>query len=168
MITTFKVWRAIRKLLEIDGHRIKLSNLEKVLYPADEIIKAEWSSIIWKFFLRHNKYRPCHWSGIRMEFQPWILPERPAILGTGLDWINPLGQRGKKDYIFPDQCSFPGLAGQPSLSWVAYYGIYQTRSGPSRFDGFDLDRHRKCRFDQVKQIAYLLKEHLLEFEYHPL
>ena len=49
------------QVAEIDGHRIKLSNLDKMLYPDQQIIKAEviqYYLQVAPYFLRHNKYRP--------------------------------------------------------------------------------------------------------------
>ena len=159
------------QVVEIDGHRIKLSNLEKVLYPEDEIIKAEVIQYYLKiapYFLRHNKYRPL--SLVRypdgISSHEFFQKDRPS---WAPDWIESirLGKEEKKDYIF--------LTNAASLVWLANLACLElhimefTKQDPDHPDlmVFDLDPAPEMSFDQVKQIAYLLKEHLLEFEYHP-
>lgn len=159
------------QVVEIDGHRIKLSNLEKVLFPDQQIIKAEVIQYYLKiapYFLRHNKYRPL--SLVRypdgIASHEFFQKDRPS---WAPDWIESirLGKEEKKDYIF--------LTNAASLVWLANLACLEmhimefTKQDPEHPDlmVFDLDPAPDMTFEQVKQIAYLLKEHLLEFDYHP-
>ena len=159
------------QVAEIDGHRIKLSNLDKMLYPDQQIIKAEviqYYLQVAPYFLRHNKYRPL--SLIRfpdgIEGHDFFQKDRPD---WAPDWVESirLGKEDKKDYIF--------LTNAASLVWLANLACLElhimefTKQDPEHPDlmVFDLDPAPDMAFSQVKDTAFLLKDHLEAFDYHP-
>lgn len=149
---------------------LEVTNLEKVLYPEDHILKAE----IIQYYLRiaptilyHIKGRPLtlirYPDGI--EGERFYQKNRPR---WSSDWIEfeRLGQDEPKDYI---------IATEPaSLVWLANLAALelhqmhcrQPRFGNPDYMVFDLDPPENAAFSTVVEVAYLLKQHIESFGYH--
>lgn len=157
---------------EVGKRRFELSNLTKVLYPDDGIIKAEVVEYYLKIaptLLTHTKNRALslvrYPDGIYGEqfFQKQKQSWAP-------DWIQsaPLGSTDeKKDYI---------LATEPAtIVWLANLAcleLHQMHSHKPHFDKpdyfvFDLDPPEGFDFDLLMEIAHDLHDHIDGYGYHP-
>lgn len=155
---------------QVGKREIELSNLDKILFPAEEIIKAQviaYYLSIAPTLLNHVKGRAL----TLIRFPDGILGEsfyqknRP---GWAPDWVEfvELGKE-KKDYI---------IATEPALLvWLANLAsleIHQLHSRKPRFEFpdymvFDLDPAEGYDFSQLIPIATGLKEVLEEYGYTP-
>ncbi len=160
------------QIAQVGKRRIELSNLTKVLYPDDNILKAELIQYYLKIaptILAHIKGRPLSLvrfpDGIRGE--KFFQKNRPE---WAPDWIQyvPLGQgEEKKDYVLATE--------EASLVWLANLAcieLHQMHSRSPEFKKpdyfvFDLDPPENFKFSQVAELALELKEHIENFGYHP-
>lgn len=157
--------------VQIGKRKIELSNLDKVLFPEDGIVKAEVIEYYLKIaptLLTHVKGRALTLirfpDGIHGEM--FYQKNRPE---WAPDWIEfaLLGKEEKKDYI---------IATEPaSLVWLANLAaleLHQLHSRKPSFDHpdymvFDLDPPEGYHFQDVVDIAFDLKVHVEEFGYTP-
>lgn len=156
--------------VEVEKRRLELSNLGKVLYPEDDISKAEVIEYYLKMspvILYHLKGRPL--TLIRypdgVDGQKFYQKNTP---GWAPDWVESiaLGSEEKKDYVVATE--------KASLIWLANLAALELhqmhRRGPE-FDKpdymvFDLDPPENVDFDHVKDVAFRLKEHIEQYGYH--
>lgn len=154
----------------VGKRKIELSNLEKTLFPEDQILKAEIIEYYLKVaptLLNHIKGRALTLirfpDGIHGE--SFYQKNRPD---WAPDWIEfaTLGSGDKKDYI---------VATEPaSLVWLANLAcleIHQLHSTKPDYHlpdymVFDLDPPEGYNFRNVVEIAFQLKEHIEGFGYH--
>jgi len=155
-------------LVTIGKRKIELSNLDKVLFPEDQIVKAEIIEYYLKIaptLLNHVKGRALTLirfpDGIHGE--TFYQKNRPT---WAPDWIEfaTLGKE-KKDYI---------IATEPaSLVWLANLAaleLHQLHSRKPKFDFadymvFDLDPPEGYDFQKVLPLAFDLKEYIETFGY---
>jgi DNA ligase D-like protein (predicted ligase)/DNA ligase D-like protein (predicted polymerase)/DNA ligase D-like protein (predicted 3'-phosphoesterase) len=162
------------QIAQVGKRKIELSNLKKVLYPDDHILKAElieYYLTIAPTILAHAKGRPLSLvrfpDGItgekffqknRPEWAPeWI---EHVVLGSE-------GKEGKIDYVIATEAA--------SLVWLANLAcieLHQMHGRSPHYDKpdyfvFDLDPPEQYKFPDVAGIAFELKEHLENFGYHP-
>lgn len=146
----------------IGKRKIELTNLEKVLYPEDGIVKAEVIEYYLKIaptILNHVKGRALTLirfpDGIHGEM--FYQKSRPDWAPDWIEFAN-LGKEEKKDYI---------IATEPaSLVWLANLAaleLHQLHSRKPKFDFpdymvFDLDPPEGYDFKKVVPIAFDLKE----------
>jgi bifunctional non-homologous end joining protein LigD len=160
------------QIVKVGKRTIELSNLTKILYPDDHILKAE----LIEYYLRvaptilsHIKGRPLSMvrfpDGINGE--KFFQKNRPEWAPEWVEYIT-LGQsEEKKDYIIATE--------EASLVWLANLAcieLHQMHSRSPRFDRpdyfvFDLDPPETLRFPQVAELALEFKEHIEGFGYHP-
>src|SRR5881296_890072 len=158
------------QIAQVGKRTLELSNLTKVLYPEDHIVKAQLIEYYLKIaptILAHLKGRPLslvrYPDGIGGE--SFFQKDRPK---WAPDWIEhvTLGQE-KKDYVIATE--------EASLVWLANLAcieLHQMHSRAPHFDKpdyivYDLDPPENFRFPQVAQLALEFKEHLESFGYHP-
>jgi DNA ligase D-like protein (predicted ligase)/DNA ligase D-like protein (predicted polymerase)/DNA ligase D-like protein (predicted 3'-phosphoesterase) len=158
------------QIVQVDRRRIEISNLAKVLYPEDQITKAQVLDYYLKTaptVLAHLKGRPLSLvrfpEGIRGE--AFFQKNRPE---WAPDWLAHvvLGDE-KKDYVLATEAA--------SLVWLANLAcieLHQMHSRQPRFDKpdyivFDLDPPEGYRFSDVVGLAVELKQHLEAFGYYP-
>ena len=158
------------QISQVGKRKIELSNLTKVLFPDDHIVKAhliEYYLKIAPTILAHAKGRPLslvrYPDGIGGE--SFFQKNRPD---WAPDWIEhvALGEE-KKDYVIATEAA--------SLVWLANLAcveLHQMHSRGPRFDRpdyivYDLDPPESFKFAQVAEIAMEFKEHLEGFGYHP-
>ncbi len=159
-----------RTTVEVNKHRIELSNLEKVLFPDEGIIKAEliqYYLTVAPTMLRYIKGRPLslvrYPDGITGE--AFFQKQRPDWTP---DWIahTRLGDE-KTDYLLASR--------EADLVWLANLAcieLHQTNARAPRFEkpdymAFDLDPPESFEFKRTIEIALQLKEHLAGYSYHP-
>lgn len=160
------------QIVQVGKRRIELSNLTKVLYPDDHIVKAELIEYYLKLaptILTHLKGRPLSLvrfpDGITGE--KFFQKNRPE---WAPDWVEfeTLGKGPeKKDYIIATE--------EASLVWLANLAsieLHQMHSRSPAYDRpdyfvIDLDPPDEFTFPQVAELALEFKEHLESYGYHP-
>jgi len=156
---------------QVGKRKVELSNLDKILFPEDGIVKAEvieYYLTIAPTILNHIKGRPLTLirfpDGIHGE--SFYQKNRPE---WSPDWIEfvALGSEEKKDYI---------IATEPaSLAWLANLAsleLHQMHCRKPNFNHpdymvFDLDPPEGFNFKDIIKIAVDLKEHIEAFGYTP-
>ncbi|MBL7857482.1 MAG: non-homologous end-joining DNA ligase [Cyclobacteriaceae bacterium] len=157
--------------VQVGKRKLEVSNLEKVLFPDDHILKAEIIEYYLKIaptLLNHVKGRAL--TLIRfpdgVEGESFYQKNRPEWAPDWLEFVE-LGKEEKKDYI---------IATEPaSLVWLANLAaleLHQLHSRKPHFDRpdymvFDLDPPEGYDFKKLMPIAFALKEHLEVFGYTP-
>lgn len=151
--------------------QIKLSNLEKVLFPQDGIIKAEviaYYHEIAPTLLYHIKGRPL--TLIRfpdgIDGEHFYQKNRPQWAPDWVEFIT-LGEEEQKDYILASE--------QATLMWLANLAaleLHQMHCRHPHFDRpdymvFDLDPPEGADFNHVVDVALRLKDHVQSYQYHP-
>jgi bifunctional non-homologous end joining protein LigD len=157
-------------MAQVGKRRVELSNLKKLLFPDDQIVKAQLIEYYFKVaptILAHVKGRPLslvrYPDGINGE--SFFQKDRPD---WAPDWIAhvTLGEE-KKDYVIATE--------EASLVWLANLAcieLHQMHSRAPHFDKpdyivYDLDPPESFQFAQVVELALEFKEHLERFGYHP-
>ncbi|HVO65719.1 MAG TPA: non-homologous end-joining DNA ligase [Syntrophales bacterium] len=162
------------QMAQVGKRRIELSNLKKVLFPDDKIMKAELIEYYIKIaptILAHLKGRPLslvrYPDGINGE--RFFQKNRPEWAPEWIEHVR-LGStdKGEKvDYIIAGE--------EASLAWLANLAcieLHQMHCRAPHFDKpdyfvFDLDPPEDYKFGDVVKIALDLKEHVENFGYHP-
>lgn len=161
------------QITQVGKRKVELSNLKKVLYPDDHILKAELIEYYLKVaptILSHSKGRPLsvvrYPDGIGGErfFQknrPQWAPQwmEHVVLGSG--------KEDKVDYIIATE--------EASLVWLANLAcieLHQMHCRSPHYDKpdyfvFDLDPPEKYKFADLTETALEIKEHIENFGYHP-
>jgi len=155
--------------VEAGKRKLELSNLKKVLYPEDDIIKAqiiEYYLKIGPTILSHIKGRPL----TLVRFPDGVGQERFYQKNRpdwAPEWIEyeALGSEEKKDYMIATE--------EASLVWLANLAcleIHQMHSRRPHYDKpdymvFDIDPQEGTDFPDVVDIALRLKDHVEGFGY---
>ncbi len=157
----------------VGRREVELSNLEKVLYPADHILKAEMIEYYLKVaptVLAHGRGRPLslvrYPDGIGGE--RFFQKNRPEWSPEWIEHVQ-LGEPGKEkvDYVIATE--------EASLVWLANLAcieLHQMHCRLPHWDKpdyfvFDLDPPDNYRLEDLAGIAFELKEHIENFGYHP-
>lgn len=158
------------QIAQVGKRKIEISNLKKVLYPDDEIIKAEVIEYYLKIaptILNHIKGRPLSLvrfpDGIYGE--KFFQKNRPDWAPEWVEYVA-LGSEETKDYIIATE--------EAVLVWLANLAcleLHQMHSKKPHYDKpdymvFDLDPPEGYNFQDVVQIAIDLKSHLESYGYH--
>ena len=157
------------QIAQVGKRKLELSNLTKVLYPDDGIVKAQLIEYYLKIaptILAHLKGRPLslvrYPDGISGE--SFFQKNRPNWAPEWLEHVA-LGEE-KKDY--------PIATEDASLVWLANLAcieLHQMHSRAPHFDKpdyivYDLDPPESFGFPNVAELATEFKEHLEGFGYH--
>ena len=157
------------QIAQVGKRKVELSNLQKVLYPDDHIVKAQLIEYYFKLaptILAHLKGRPLSMvrypDGIGGE--SFFQKDTPK---WAPDWIESvtLGEE-KKNYVIATEAA--------SLVWLANLAcieLHQMHSRAPHFDKpdyivYDFDPPDTFAFPQVAELALKFKEHLEGFGYH--
>lgn len=158
------------QIVQVGKRKIELSNLQKVLFPEDHIIKAELIEYYLKIaptILAHIKGRPLslvrYPDGIHAE--RFFQKNRPDWAPDWIEYVA-LGSEETKDYIIATE--------DASLVWLANLAcieLHQMHSHKPHFDKpdymvFDIDPPEGEKFDVVVEVALALREHIESFGYH--
>jgi DNA ligase D-like protein (predicted ligase)/DNA ligase D-like protein (predicted polymerase)/DNA ligase D-like protein (predicted 3'-phosphoesterase) len=155
---------------QVGKRRIELTNLTKVLFPEDQLLKAHLVEYYFKMaptILTHAKGRPL--SFVRypdgIAGGSFFQKNRP---GWAPDWIEHvvLGEE-KKDYILVTE--------DAALVWLANLAcieLHQMHCRSPHFDKpdyivYDLDPPEDFSFADSAELAVKLREHLESYGYHP-
>jgi bifunctional non-homologous end joining protein LigD len=160
--------------VRVGRRKIELSNLEKVLFPVDHILKAELIEYylgIAPTILAHVKGRPL--SLVRypdgIEGQRFFQKNRPEWAPEWIEHIE-LGEAGKEEKI-----DYVVATEDASLVWLANLACVELHQMHCRLPHlekpdyfvFDLDPPENFRFEDLVTIALDMKEHIENFGYHP-
>lgn len=157
---------------ELEGQKLKLSNLDKVIYPDSNITKAEiiqYYIDVSALFLKYSRNRPTtlirYPDGIdKSSFYAKSAPEWTP------DWIRTILIEHSQDsinYIVPEN--------KAAVAWLANLSALELHPTQMQFDQlenpdhfiFDLDPDPNQSFEDIKSIAFLLNEFLKIKGYHP-
>src|SRR6266487_6827695 len=157
------------QIAQVGKRKIELSNLTKLLFPDDQISKAQLIEYYLKIaptILAHVKGRPLslvrYPDGIAGE--SFYQKNRPDWAPDWLEFVN-LGKEEKKDYI---------IATEPaSLVWLANLAaleLHQLHSRKPNYEFpdymvFDLDPPEGYSFSKIAELAFELKGHVESFGY---
>ncbi len=159
------------QITRVGKRKIELSNLEKVFYPDDQILKAELIEYYLKVaptILAHVKGRPL--SLVRypdgIDGERFFQKNRPEWAPEWIEHVV-LGESEKVDYVIATE--------EASLVWLANLAcieLHQMHCRSPHFDKpdyfvFDLDPPENYRFEDLIEIALDLKGHLENFGYRP-
>ncbi len=160
------------QIAQVGKRTIELSNLNKVLYPADHIVKAElvhYYLTIAPTILSHIKGRPL--SLVRfpdgIDGEKFFQKNRPDWAPQWLEYVT-LGEGAeKKDYILATEAA--------SLVWLANLAcieLHQMHARAPKYETpdyfvFDFDPPDGFTFPRVAELALEFKEHIESFGYHP-
>ncbi len=155
--------------VEIGKRKLDLSNLDKVLYPEDHVIKAE---IIQYYLglaptiLTHLKGRPLSLvrfpDGIYGE--QFFQKNRPDWTPDWIDYVR-LGSDRKKEYVVAtEEAALVWLANLACLELHQMHCLSNNTSSPD-YIVYDLDPPEDYDFAKLKDIAFHLKEHLERYGY---
>ena len=163
------------QIAQVGKRKIELSNLSKVLYPEDGILKAELINYYLKIaptILAHVKGRALSLvrfpDGITGE--KFFQKNRPEWAPEWIDHVE-LGSAEKEDkkidYVIATEAA--------TLVWLANLAcieLHQMHSRKPVFDKpdyfvMDLDPPEQFKFPDVVEIAFDLREHLERYGYHP-
>ncbi len=160
-----------RTIARIKNRNVELSNLEKVLFPDDHVVKAELIEYYLKAaptILKHTKGRPL--SFVRypdgIEGERFFQKNRPDWAPDWLEHVL-LGDADKTDYILARD--------EASLAWLANLAAVELHQMPVRaphldkpdYIVYDLDPPEGSAFGRVVALAHELKGHLENLGYHP-
>ena len=156
--------------VEIGRQTLELSNLDKVLYPDDGIVKAQVIEYYLKLapsILRHIKGRPLslvrYPDGIYGE--QFFQKNRPDWTPDWIDYIR-LGKERKKEYIVArEEATMVWLANLACLEIHQIHSFTEYADQPD-YIVYDLDPPEGGDFQEVKELAFQLKEDLEDIGYH--
>ncbi len=158
-------------IVTVGKRKIELSNLKKVLFPSDEIVKAELIEYYLKVaptILRHIKGRPLtlvRWPD-GVDHQTFFQKNRPEWAPLWLEHIVLGDKEDKVDYVLATEAA--------SLVWLANLAcieLHQMHCRSPHFDKpdyivWDLDPPENYPFTKIVELAFDLKEHIEKFGYH--
>lgn len=157
------------QFVQIGKRRLELSNLTKVLYPDDNIVKAEviqYYLSIAPTILSHIKGRAL--SLIRfpdgIDGERFFQKNRPEWAPDWLEYVS-LGSEQKKDYIMATE--------EASLVWLANMACLELHQMHARrphhehpdYIVYDLDPPEAYDFENLKELAFSLKDHIESYDY---
>ena len=157
---------------EVEGRKLKLSNLDKVLYPSIGVSKAEifqYMISIAPTMLPYVKSRAL--TLIRfpdgIDGKSFYTKSKPE---WSPDWIKSLDIQHSKEVI-----SYLVAEDTATLVWISNLAGLEIhpmqftthQPNPDHFI-FDLDPENDQAFEDLKELAYLLKEFLMGYDYFPL
>ena len=158
------------QIAQVGKRKLELSNLTKVLFPDDHIVKAQLIEYYLKIaptILAQVKGRPLslvrYPDGIGGE--SFFQKNRPEWAPNWIEHVT-LGEE-KKDYVIATE--------EASLAWLANLAcieLHQMHSRAPHFNqpdyiAYDFDPPENFRFPSVAELALEFKEHLESFGYHP-
>ena len=165
------------QIVQVGKRKVELSNLNKVLFPDDHILKAELIEYYLKIaptILSHVKGRPL--SLVRfpdgIEGEKFFQKNRPEWSPEWIDHVL-LGDKEKIDYILAtEEASLVWLANLACIELHQMHGRQIGSGKQATFDKpdymvFDLDPPENYRFSDVVEIALAFREHIEGLGYHP-
>jgi DNA ligase D-like protein (predicted polymerase)/DNA ligase D-like protein (predicted ligase) len=156
---------------EIEGRKLKLSNLDKCLYPDSGIVKAELIAYYLKvapYILPFLRDRPLtlirYPEGI--EGHRFYSKNKP---GWTPDWVESTQLSTDDENVYLLVNDVPSLIWVANLAALELHPMHVSSRNPNRPDHFifDLDPPESIDFEAVKQLAKRLKIFLESYGYQP-
>ena len=157
---------------EVGGHKLKLSNLEKILYPSIGVTKAQ----VIQYYLQNAERILEHVGGraltvIRfpdgLEGQSFYSKDKPDWTPDWIDSVEIQHEEKSIDYLLPrNAATIVWLANLACLELHPMQFISGANPYPDYFV-FDLDPDEDLSFDLVKEAAFNLKLFLEKYDYIP-
>jgi len=155
----------------VGKRKIELSNLNKVLFPSEQVIKAELIEYYLKIaptILRHIKGRPLtlvRWPD-GVDQQTFFQKNRPDWAPQWLEHVELGNKEDKVDYVIATE--------EASLVWLANLAcieLHQMHCRTPHYDKpdyivWDLDPPEKYPFTKVVELAFDLREFIEKYGYH--
>jgi len=156
---------------EVKGQKLKLTNLEKVLYPEINVTKAEviqYYLDVAPYLLKYLEQRPT--TLIRfpdgIEKTQFYTKSRPKWAPQWIKSFKIQHSLQAINYIVPhSEASIVWLANLAALELHPMQMTIDDYSNPDHFI-FDLDPPENGFFDDVKNVAFLLKSFLEKYNYN--
>ncbi len=158
-------------ITEIEGRKLKLSNLDKPLFPDLGIVKAELIQYylnIAPYILPHLRNRPL--TLIRypegVNGHRFYSKNKPSWTP---EWIETVRLSDDDDNVYVMANDVPSLVWMANLAALELHPMLTTSLLPNKPDHFifDLDPPASADFEVVKQLALRLKPFLESFGYQP-
>lgn len=155
------------KTIKIKGQNLKLTHLDKLLWPKSKICKEDlidYYRQIAKYILPYLKNRPvtvkrCP-SGINKEC--WIQKDAPEKLPAFVRIYSTVSKTNshKVDYILVNNLAT--LLWLANLGSIEFHIWFSTTKAPQKPDWFcfDLDLVGRAKFSDIVEVAFLIKEEL--------
>lgn len=156
---------------EVGRWVVELSNLDKLLYPEDGILKAE----VIEYYLKLAPTILSHLRGRALSLvrfpdgihgEQFFQKHRPDWTPDWIDYKR-LGQERKKEYVVAqEEATLVWLANLACLELHQIHSFAKDSDKPD-YIVYDLDPPEEgFDFQGVKDLAFRLKEHLERFNYH--
>ena len=154
--------------VQVGKHKLELSNLQKVLYPDDHILKAEVLQYYLKIaptILSHIKERPL--SLVRfpdgVEGERFFQKNKPDWAPNWIESVK-LGVEVKDYMMANEEATLVWLA---NLACLELHQMHAKRPHHDKPDYivYDLDPPEQYDFEELKSIAFKLKDHIESFGY---
>ena len=157
---------------EIEGQRLKLTNLDKVLYPSVGVLKAEVINYFIShqaLFLKHLRHRPLtliRWPD-GVEGKRFYSKNKPTWTPTWVASQQLPDSSDDNDYVLANNAATLGWLGNlAALELHPMGSTVQQLDKPDHFI-FDLDPLSDNEFPQLKEVAFLLADYLRAHDYTP-
>lgn len=172
---------AAEQFVSVGGHRLRLTHLDKVMYPETGTTKAEiidYYSRVADFLIPHAKDRPAtrkRWvSGVGTSEKPGQVFFEKNLPDSAPSWI------ARRDIQHADHAnSYPLVNDLPTLVWIAQqnalelhvpqwrFGRGGTRRNPDRMV-LDLDPGEGAGLAECVEVATLVREILTDIGLDPM
>lgn len=159
---------AKEQIVQIGSQKVKLSNLEKILFTEPDISKAEWIHYLYQinsYFLKYNSNRP-----LSLIRYPDGIGKEKFYTKNAPDWTPTYISKyklGEQNYLT--------IQNPEDLIWIANLASLEIHITSLRlpyaqpdFIIFDLDPAENTSFQELKNLASNLKNYLEHLGYHPL
>src|SRR6266404_6398953 len=139
-------------IVTVGKRKIELSNLKKVLFPSDEIVKAELIEYYLKIattILRYIKGRPLtlvRWPD-GVDHQTFFQKNRPEWAPQWLEHVELGNKDDKVDYVIATE--------EASLVWLANLACIELHQMHCRSPHFDKPDRSEEHTSELQSLAYL-------------
>ncbi len=155
------------KIIKINGQNLKLTHLDKLIWPKSKICKSDlidYYQRVAKYILPYLRNRPvtvqrCP-NGINKEC--WIQKDAPENLPAFVKTYSAVSKTNshKVDYILVNNlATLLWLANLGSIEFHIWFSTIKAVQKPDWFC-FDLDLVGKAKFSDMVEVAFLIKEEL--------
>jgi bifunctional non-homologous end joining protein LigD len=152
----------------VAGHIVSLSNLDKVLYPGERIVKAEvvqYYLAVAPIMLEHVRDRPL--ALVRypdgLDGESFFQKARPD---WAPDWVGRVQMEDIEYVAATTEAVFVWLANLAALEIHQWHGRAPRIEFPD-YLVIDIDPPKDGPFDTVRKLAFLLRDYVRQRGYHP-
>lgn len=157
-------------VMEINGHEVKLTNLDRVLWPQDHLLKRDLVRYLIEvapFMLPHLRQRPLVFQRFPEGTQNEGFYQKNSPQGAP-HWLRtyPVKHEGDKitHYVIAeDTATLTWIGNQSCMEIHAWLSSIPHLDNPD-FAVFDLDPMESSTFDDVREVALLVRQALQEFQ----